>query len=87
MLGMHHFISPNQMVRDILVFNVPPHSQLMHNALKFSRILVYNTFYDYTSIIRGLMYDVFHQWIMDVFKLLYFNSRLISFSIVTSLIR
>ena len=27
LLGMHHFVSPNQMVRDIWVFNVPPHNQ------------------------------------------------------------
>ena len=27
----------------------------------------------------SLMYDIFHHWTMDAFKLRYFNSRLISF--------
>ena len=32
------------------------------------------------------MYDKFHQWIMDAFKLLYFNNRSISFVLLTSVI-
>ena len=43
--------------------------------------------YEQEILIEGLMYDIFHQWIMDAFKLLYFNNSLISFIIITSLIR
>ena len=50
MLGMHHFVSPNQIVRDIWVFNVPPHGQFRYNALIFSGILAYNTFLDCTML-------------------------------------
>ena len=48
---MHHFVSPNQMVRGIWAFNVPPHSQFRYNALIFSEILVYNAHLDCTVII------------------------------------
>ena len=60
---------------------------------------MYNTFHDCTMLFfvsyalqiggsfRSLMYDIFHQWILDAFKLLYLNSRLISFVSLSSLIR
>ena len=31
------------------------------------------------------MFDIFYQWIMDAFTLLYFNSRLMPFVLLTSL--